>query len=91
MKAQRDGHGMSQKTILYVEDNEFNRKIVRQLLAKTRYKLREAHDGESAVKDALDGSARPHPDGRAAAEDVRPRRDAPAARRGAHRRAFPSW
>jgi len=44
---------MSQKTILYVEDNEFNRKIVRQLLAKTKYKLREAHDGESAVKDAL--------------------------------------
>jgi two-component system cell cycle response regulator DivK len=41
------------KTILYVEDNEFNRKIVRQLLAKTKYKLREAHDGESAVKDAL--------------------------------------
>ena len=45
---------MSQKTILYVEDNEFNRKIVRQLLARTKYKLREAHDGESAVKDALE-------------------------------------
>jgi two-component system, cell cycle response regulator DivK len=44
---------MSQKSILYVEDNEFNRKIVRQLLAKTKYRLREAHDGESAVKDAL--------------------------------------
>ena len=41
------------KTILYVEDNEFNRKIVRQLLAKTKYKLREAHDGESAVQTAL--------------------------------------
>ncbi|HZO01451.1 MAG TPA: response regulator [Burkholderiales bacterium] len=45
---------MSQKTILYVEDNEFNRKIVRQLLAKTKYKLREAHDGESALRDALE-------------------------------------
>lgn len=43
---------MSQKTILYVEDNEFNRKIVRQLLANTRYRLREAHDGESAVRMA---------------------------------------
>ena len=45
---------MSQKTILYVEDNEFNRKIVRQLLAKTKYKLREAQDGESALRDALE-------------------------------------
>jgi two-component system cell cycle response regulator DivK len=43
---------MSQKTILYVEDNEFNRKIVRQLLTQTRYRLREAHDGESGVRAA---------------------------------------
>lgn len=43
---------MNPNTILYVEDNEFNRKIVRQLLAKTKYKLREAYDGESAVKTA---------------------------------------
>ena len=43
---------MSQKTILYVEDNEFNRKIVRQLLAQTRYRLREAPDGESGVRAA---------------------------------------
>lgn len=43
---------MSQKTILHVEDNEFNRKIVRQLLAKTSYRLREAADGESGVKAA---------------------------------------
>jgi len=44
---------MSGKTILYVEDNEFNRKIVRQLLAKTTYRLREAVDGEEGVASAL--------------------------------------
>ena len=43
---------MSEKSILYVEDNEFNRKIIRQLLAKTSYRLREAHDGESGVRAA---------------------------------------
>jgi two-component system cell cycle response regulator DivK len=44
---------MSAKTILYVEDNEFNRKIVRQLLARTTYRLREAIDGEKGVASAL--------------------------------------
>ena len=44
---------MSAKTILYIEDNEFNRKIVRQLLAKTLYRLREAVDGEGGVASAL--------------------------------------
>ena len=43
---------MSAKTILYVEDNEFNRKIVRQLLAQTSYRPREAPDGESGVRAA---------------------------------------
>ena len=33
---------MSGKTILYVEDNEFNLKMVRQLLARTAYRLIEA-------------------------------------------------
>jgi len=45
---------MNEKTILYVEDNEFNRKIVRQLLAQTKYRLREAVDGESGVRAAQD-------------------------------------
>jgi two-component system cell cycle response regulator DivK len=36
-------------TVLYVEDNEYNRKIVRQLLKKTTYRLREATDGEAAL------------------------------------------
>jgi two-component system cell cycle response regulator DivK len=39
-------------TILYVEDNEFNRKIVRQLLARTAYRLVEATDGEAGVSAA---------------------------------------
>jgi two-component system cell cycle response regulator DivK len=41
------------KTILYVEDNEYNRKIVRQLLSKTSYRLLEATDGEMGVESAL--------------------------------------
>jgi two-component system cell cycle response regulator DivK len=45
---------MSQKTILYVEDNEFNRKIVKQLLAQTKYRLREATDGETGLRMALE-------------------------------------
>ena len=48
---------MSGKTILYVEDNEANRKIVRQLLKQTSYTLIEAHDGEEGVAKALE--ARP--------------------------------
>ena len=48
---------MSEKTILYVEDNEMNRQIVRDLLKRTTYKLIEAHDGEAGVAKALE--ARP--------------------------------
>jgi two-component system, cell cycle response regulator DivK len=44
---------MSGKTILYVEDNEFNLKIVRQLLSRTSYRLIEATDGEMGVATAL--------------------------------------
>jgi len=40
---------MSKQTILYVEDNEYNRKIVHQLLSRTTYRLIEAMDGESGV------------------------------------------
>jgi len=40
---------MTQRTVLYVEDNEYNRKIVRQLLGRTSYQLVEAVDGESGV------------------------------------------
>ena len=44
---------MSGKTILYVEDNEMNRKIVRALLKATSYTLIEAYDGEAGVAMAL--------------------------------------
>jgi two-component system cell cycle response regulator DivK len=40
---------MSERTILYIEDNEYNRKIVRRLLSNTSYRLVEAVDGESGV------------------------------------------
>ena len=43
---------MSDKTILYVEDNEYNLKIVRQLLARTSYRLIEAMDGQLGVETA---------------------------------------
>jgi len=45
---------MKPRTVLYVEDNEFNRKIVRQLLARTSYTLMEAVDGESGVAMAAE-------------------------------------
>ena len=44
---------MSDKTILYVEDNEYNLKIVRQLLGRTSYRLIEAMDGQLGVEMAL--------------------------------------
>ena len=45
---------MSTKTILYVEDNELNRKIVRDLLRRTSYRLIEAIDGEAGVAVAVE-------------------------------------
>jgi two-component system cell cycle response regulator DivK len=44
---------MSTKTILYVEDNDLNRKIVRDLLRRTSYRLVEAVDGEAGIETAL--------------------------------------
>lgn len=49
---------MSARTILYVEDNDLNRKIVRDLLKRTTYRLIEAHDGEAGVAMAQEE----HPD-----------------------------
>jgi two-component system cell cycle response regulator DivK len=45
---------MSEKTILYVEDNEMNRQIVRDLLKRSTYRLIEAQDGEEGVAKALE-------------------------------------
>ena len=42
----------AQSTILYIEDNEYNRKIVRQLVTRTTYRLIEANDRESGVEIA---------------------------------------
>jgi two-component system, cell cycle response regulator DivK len=40
---------MKARTILYVEDNELNRKIVRDMLRRTSYRLLEATDGETGI------------------------------------------
>ena len=40
---------MTAKTILYVEDNEVNRRLVQDLLSLTSYQLLEAIDGESGI------------------------------------------
>ena len=40
---------MDKQTILYIEDNEYNRKLVRQLLSRTSYRLIEAVDGEAGL------------------------------------------
>jgi len=40
---------MSAKTILYIEDNEVNRRLVQDLLRLTSYTLLEAPDGESGM------------------------------------------
>ena len=45
---------MSAPTILYVEDNEANRMIVRDLLKRTKYQLVEAYDGAAGVAKALE-------------------------------------
>ena len=45
---------MSGKSIIYVEDNEMNRQIVRDLLKRTTYELSEAHDGEAGVAKAIE-------------------------------------
>ena len=43
---------MKDRTVLHIEDNEYNRKIVRQLLSRTSFRLLEAVDGEEGVKVA---------------------------------------
>ena len=43
---------MTGKRILHIEDNSFNRKIVRNLLARTSYQLAEASDGVQGLDAA---------------------------------------
>ena len=40
---------MKDRTVLHIEDNEYNRKIVGQLLSRTTYRLLEAADGEEGL------------------------------------------
>jgi two-component system, cell cycle response regulator DivK len=49
---------VSGNLILHVEDNQYNRKIIRDLLSKNGYEIMEAHNGEAA----LDALARRRPD-----------------------------
>ena len=42
------------RTILYVDDNDVNRKLVRDMLRQTRYTLVEATNGEAGVAKALE-------------------------------------
>jgi len=49
---------VSGKLILHVEDNKYNRKIIRDLLSKNSYEIVEAHNGEAA----LDALTRQRPD-----------------------------
>jgi two-component system cell cycle response regulator DivK len=44
---------MSGPLVLHVEDNEFNRRLVRDMLERTTYRLVEAPDGESGLAAAL--------------------------------------
>ncbi len=43
---------MRDRTVLHIEDNEYNRKIVRQLLSRTSFRLLEAADGEEGLEVA---------------------------------------
>ena len=45
---------MSNRTILHIEDNASNRKIVRDLLSRASYRLIEAVDGELGVTVAVE-------------------------------------
>ena len=65
------------KRILVVEDQEDNRRILRDLLTSAGYELIEADDGEDGVAAAAAGAARSHPDGYPAAALGRLRGDPP--------------
>ena len=71
------GGGMS--TILIVEDNEKNMKLVRDVLRHNGYATVEAATGEDGVRLALAAGPRPGPDGHPAARHRRHRGAAPDA------------
>ena len=65
------------KRILVVEDQEDNRRIVRDLLVASGYELIEATTGEEGLALAERETARPDPDGHPAAGAGRLRGHAP--------------
>ena len=69
------------KTILIVEDNEKNMKLVRDILRHHGHATLEAVTGEDGVRLALRASARPDPDGHPAARHRRHRGAARASAR----------
>ena len=62
--------------ILVVEDQEDNRRIIRDLLTSAGYELIEATDGEAGVRLAESRAAGSDPHGHPAAGARRPRGDA---------------
>ena len=67
----RSGRGGGGKTILYVEDNEFNRKIVRHLLVAIHLPADRGHRRRSRRGDGARVASRPHPHGHPAPQAVR--------------------
>ena len=55
------------KCILVVEDQEDNRRILRDLLGNAGYELIEVESGEDAVAAVMDAGPRPDLDGHSAA------------------------
>ena len=64
------------KRILVIEDQEDNRRILRDLLASAGYELIEAENGEEALRPPSPASPGSDPDGHPAAGDGRLRGDA---------------
>ena len=83
---QREGRAM--KTILIVEDNEKNMKLVRDILRHNGHATIEAQTGGEGVRLASETQARPDPDGHPAARHRRHRGAAPHPR--GPRRSTPS-
>ena len=86
-----ESEAMAGELILIVEDNEKNRKLVRDVLSFKGYRTVEARDrggGHPAGPRARPGA---HPDGHPAARDGRHRRARPAPGRPRARAPSPSW
>jgi CheY-like chemotaxis protein len=52
--ARRKSSGMKEKTVLVVEDNEMNMKLMRAVLSVGRYRMLEAPDAETGIRMAVE-------------------------------------